>query len=313
MAQTPADSTLIVSEGTVNIADSSMIINDTSVIMNRDMEVMNEDGKSTLFAGGDNNRVGVGTNHPTDNLSVYSDKSASFSLFKYPDTKLKNLDAVGMRIEVKGLTETLAEGKPGPDIKTNNGVFISGIYMNTLSGTEVANAPCKLGGVPITYQFAAYHFNIKNGYMCEPYEALTIGENGMIGVNNLNPLAPIDIKVASSTANALVVRTTSKINFEVKNNGEVFARKVTVTLNDFPDYVFANDYKLMPLKVLEAYLSSNKHLPNMPTAAEVQANGADLGEINKALVEKVEELTLYIIEMNKRMEAIEVDIKKINK
>jgi len=71
--------------------------------------------------------------------------------------------------------------------------------------------------------------------------------------------------------------------------------------------VFHTDYELMPLTQLESYVTTKKHLPNMPTAEQVKEEGLDLGEINRLLVEKVEELTLYIIALNKRMEQLEAD------
>lgn len=61
----------------------------------------------------------------------------------------------------------------------------------------------------------------------------------------------------------------------------------------------------MPLNELEKYIKENKHLPNMPTAKEVEKNGADIGEINRLLVEKIEELTLYILEQEKRIKTLE--------
>ena len=63
----------------------------------------------------------------------------------------------------------------------------------------------------------------------------------------------------------------------------------------WPDYVFADEYELPTLQAVEASIKINKHLPNMPPAAEVAKNGFDLGDMNKRLLEKVEELTLYII------------------
>ncbi len=86
-------------------------------------------------------------------------------------------------------------------------------------------------------------------------------------------------------------------NFKVKGNGEVFARRVRVTLDQFPDYVFASEYRLMPLSELRLYINQNSRLPNMPSAQEVGEDGVDLGEINRLLVEKVEELTLYILQL----------------
>ncbi|MDZ7847508.1 MAG: hypothetical protein U5L96_12490 [Owenweeksia sp.] len=66
--------------------------------------------------------------------------------------------------------------------------------------------------------------------------------------------------------------------------------------NDWADYVFEEDYVLMPIEELEAFIKEHKHLPGVPGAKEVVENGVDLGEMNKILLEKVEELTLHVIE-----------------
>ncbi|WP_284653275.1 beta strand repeat-containing protein [Flavobacterium terrisoli] len=71
------------------------------------------------------------------------------------------------------------------------------------------------------------------------------------------------------------------------------------------DYVFDTGYKLMPLKELEEYINANKHLPNIPTAEEVKDKGIDLAEMDAKLLEKIEELTLHTIEINKKNEALE--------
>src|SRR5690606_21572868 len=89
--------------------------------------------------------------------------------------------------------------------------------------------------------------------------------------------------------------------------GIIRARRVLVNADPWADYVFEPTYQLMTINQLEEYITTNKHLPNMPTANEVEAKGVDLGEINRVLVEKVEELTLYIIALNKRMEQLEAD------
>jgi len=106
-------------------------------------------------------------------------------------------------------------------------------------------------------------------------------------------------------------------SFIVHGNGNVYATKVIVQETPFPDYVFKSNYKLMPLNELEEYIKENNHLPNMPTAEEVEKEGADLGEINRILVEKIEELTLYLISMQKNYnllqeKVIQLETKKSN-
>jgi hypothetical protein len=80
----------------------------------------------------------------------------------------------------------------------------------------------------------------------------------------------------------------------------------------WPDYVFADDYRLMPIEDLEKSIRQHKHLPNIPSAAEVTAEkGIVLGEMNRKLLEKVEELTLYIIQLKKENNSLEQRLNKI--
>ena len=88
-------------------------------------------------------------------------------------------------------------------------------------------------------------------------------------------------------------------------NGDIFAKKVKVTQSGWPDYVFHEDYKLPALKDLAAFIRKNKHLPGIPSADEVSRNGIDLGEVNKELVKKIEELTLYIMEQDDKYMKLE--------
>jgi hypothetical protein len=84
-------------------------------------------------------------------------------------------------------------------------------------------------------------------------------------------------------------------------NGTIHSKSVVVDANIFPDYVFKPTYQLPSLTEVKTYIAQNHHLPNVPSAAEVEKNGLNLGEMNKVLVQKVEELTLYLIEQNKQL------------
>jgi hypothetical protein len=90
-------------------------------------------------------------------------------------------------------------------------------------------------------------------------------------------------------------------------NGKLLAEEIEVKLYaDWPDFVFKSNYNLMPLNELESFVSTNKHLPGIPSQASVEAQGTfNLGETSVMLLQKVEELTLYIIELNKRIEELE--------
>lgn len=79
----------------------------------------------------------------------------------------------------------------------------------------------------------------------------------------------------------------------------------TIKSSDVADYVFEPDYKLMPLAEVEAFTKANKHLPEVPSAAEIEKSGLDLAKMNLLLLKKVEELTLHTIELEKRLKAVE--------
>jgi len=88
-------------------------------------------------------------------------------------------------------------------------------------------------------------------------------------------------------------------------NGTLRAYEVKVCLNQGCDYVFDNDYKLMNLNDLNTFVKTNKHLPEVAPAAAMEAEGINLSEMNTLLLKKVEELTLYILQQEERIKALE--------
>jgi hypothetical protein len=87
-------------------------------------------------------------------------------------------------------------------------------------------------------------------------------------------------------------------------SGMLFCKGVTVTVNSFPDYVFDSTYQLLPLKELELFIKTNKHLPEVPDESQVKTDGLDLGQMNTILLKKIEELTLYIIDQQKQIDEL---------
>jgi hypothetical protein len=93
-------------------------------------------------------------------------------------------------------------------------------------------------------------------------------------------------------------------------NGKIRAHEIKVETANWPDYVFAKDYALPSLKETEKHIQEKGHLPGIPSAAEVKSSGIDLGEMNAKLLKKIEELTLYLIEQNKRLNQQQEDFQK---
>jgi hypothetical protein len=93
--------------------------------------------------------------------------------------------------------------------------------------------------------------------------------------------------------------------YKLHVNGNVRCKKAVVETANWPDYVFDFSYPLLPFADLRSYLAQNQHLPNIPSASEIEANGLDLGEVQKQMMEKIEEQALYILQLEERLQKIE--------
>jgi hypothetical protein len=91
-------------------------------------------------------------------------------------------------------------------------------------------------------------------------------------------------------------------NYKLAVNGSaIFTKAVVKQYNNWPDYVFASTYKLPTLQDVEAFIQQYKHLPDVPSAKEVESNGLDLGDNQAVLLKKIEEQMLYILKLNKQL------------
>ena len=93
------------------------------------------------------------------------------------------------------------------------------------------------------------------------------------------------------------IGTTTPGEYELAVNGEIRAKEIKVEIANWPDYVFTKEYRLPSLEEVQKHINQNGHLINIPSALEIEANGLELGEMNKLLLEKIEELTLYVLEI----------------
>ena len=139
------------------------------------------------------------------------------------------------------------------------------------------------------------------------------GEAGNSGLhfyqkNYANGTPPYDINTFTevltlTSAGNVGIGTTTTGDYKLAVNGAIGARRVKVTQAGWADFVFDPAYNLSPLSEIENYVKANRHLPDVPAAAEVEKDGLDLGEMDKKLLQKIEELTLYLIEEHKRNDA----------
>lgn len=121
--------------------------------------------------------------------------------------------------------------------------------------------------------------------------------NSAVAIGTATPGAWQEIEYCQNTQDAGGLRMDAMGNMEVR--GDVRATKVVVNARWWPDFVFDKNYPLMAIDTLEQYITTNGHLPGIPSQDSVISNGQDIGEVQKLQQQKIEELTLYIIQQQK--------------
>jgi hypothetical protein len=146
------------------------------------------------------------------------------------------------------------------------------------------------------------------------YESVSGAARGKFHIAMENTDGPGSVTLADAR---LTVQSDGNVGIGVTNpseklsvNGKIRAKEVKVEATGWPDYVFATDYRPLTPDELERYISVNKHLPGLPSAKEAEENGVELGKMNKKLLEKIEELTLYMISQQKEIKALKEQINK---
>lgn len=119
-----------------------------------------------------------------------------------------------------------------------------------------------------------------------------------------NSIIPSQSKLKVGADGNVCIGTENPIGYKLAVNGKIGCKGVVIENNSqWPDYVFADGYELRSLSEVEHFIDINGHLPEIPSESTVLAEGVDLGDMSALLLKKVEELTLYMIDQNKRIDA----------
>jgi len=207
-------------------------------------------------------------------------------------------------LEIKSLGDsTLADD--GVLLINANGKVKNGGELKSLVYSESEFTPCKDDNGGNTAPASPIWLNgpgkLYTSNHCVPDVKIGIGQN--------DPDSKLHITTAlNRNTHPIIVdkhiqgSTTPYKLMELDNDGLLYAREIKVNLNAWPDYVFDEGYQLMPLSELQTFIQENNHLPNVPNACEMEEQGINVAKSNVMLMEKVEELTLYLLQMKEQLE-----------
>lgn len=267
-------------------------------------------GSHFLFLSDDGN-VGIGTKNPQAKLHIQDGTSQDANILLASTGTNKSViqfrtNATNITVgsdNVMRFNATSMQFNPSSQMVVNGNFKVTGnIVLSGLSGATTkiltigSNGQLSTADIPETADNLGNHTATQNlnlnGKKIVNGTAGTggifVSTNGDVGVNTNQPQAKLAV------------------------NGDVLAKEVRVSIasTNWPDYVFSSEYEMMSLGELEKYINEHRHLPGVPSAAEVDERGdIDLGAMNAILLQKIEEMTLRMIEMEKRMKEFEKNTK----
>ncbi|MCK4662166.1 MAG: hypothetical protein KAT68_04830 [Bacteroidales bacterium] len=250
-----------------------------------------------------NGNVGIGTNNPNLLLSVSS--STGGGLISVIDTENDESSANPYLAYYYGTSPTRL-GYVGYGSTGNNDLYVTndkgGLRFrdNTGEVMYVNGGNVGIGTTDPDYKLEVDAGQGKGIKLTTNHQPNTWGNALLIETQGSQYTKAITVMGPDNTQTFRVLG-----NGETKIENKLYANEIEVKIGVFPDFVFNKDYNLKSLDEVESFIKENKHLPDVPSENEVKENGLNLGEMDAILLQKIEELTLYIIEQNKRIEELE--------
>lgn len=195
------------------------------------------------------------------------------------------------------------------------GCEASDIYKISLLGNTRIKGMTYVEG-SFSVDFPEYHHNLRfNSDSCQMF-ITTEGYKAL----------PFDITFQAAKVkfeNPVFIQNTLNVTGKITCNDEIEVSKLTasnlkakdvnIEINNAADYVFEEDYNLQSLSEVEDYVKANKHLPGVPSAQEMAENGVSVSEMSNLLLEKIEELTLHMIQLEKENAALKAKVESLEK
>ena len=284
-------------------------------------------------------KVGIGTDEPNKLLHLHSEDVFDLSEpIPDGDFALSNISEI-TQMPKKNLISKLASSESALLLTNKNSGRTSadGLLIRSTNNNATISLQ-EEGELSITTKNSLRFKIQQNGNVSigtPMTNFFTVKKNGNVGIGTSDPTAKLEIKATNNSHLLKLVKGEStkfvitgdgnvgigidnpdplysldllgeaRFKGNVKVCNTVFADEFIATNPTWCDFVFEPEYKLMPLTDLERFIKLNKHLPDIPQAKIVEKEGLSLKEMNQLMMQKIEELTLYIIELNKRIEELE--------
>lgn len=228
-------------------------------------------------------KVGIGTTVPASQLEILTPATVGESLMKF-----RVSDAPNDYMEIRNVTNGAGIFMPG--IKGNvTSMNSTALYL--LGETNSTNDTGITPAMVFDSRLTAGKINNRPLFGWESYGTsyMAMLANGNLGIGINSPAEKLSV------------------------NGNIRAKEIKVETANWPDYVFSKDYQLLSLQETEEHIKEKGYLPGIPSAQEVKSNGIDLGEMNVKLLKKIEELTLHLIQQEKKNNAQTQTIQRLEK